>query len=124
MSRPLSPHLTWYKPQITSTLSILHRFSGIALSVGVVALAWWVVAVAIGGGMYAYTAWLYTSLGGQVVLFCWTLALAFHLSNGVRHLCWDADVGFDMPTVNRSGIAVLVMTAVFTIAIWLIVFLA
>lgn len=121
MSRPLSPHLTWYKPQITSTLSILHRFSGIALGVGAVALAWWVVAVAIGGATYAGTARWYTSIIGQVFLFGWTLALAFHLSNGVRHLLWDADVGFDMPSVNRSGIAVLILTALFTIAIWLIV---
>lgn len=124
MSRPLSPHLTWYKPQITSTLSILHRFSGIALAVGTIALAWWVVAVAVGGSTYAGTAWLYTSIGGQVVLFCWTLALTFHLSNGIRHLFWDAGAGFEMHAVNRSGIAVLVMTAVFTIAIWLIVLLA
>ncbi|HET7267224.1 MAG TPA: succinate dehydrogenase, cytochrome b556 subunit [Oleiagrimonas sp.] len=124
MSRPLSPHLTWYQPQITSTLSILHRFSGIALAVGTIALAWWVVAIAIGGSTYADTAWLYTSIGGQVVLFCWTLALAFHLSNGIRHLFWDVGTGFDMRSVNRSGIAVLVMTTVFTITIWLIVLLA
>ncbi|MDA3915302.1 succinate dehydrogenase, cytochrome b556 subunit [Oleiagrimonas sp.] len=124
MSRPLSPHLTWYKPQITSTLSILHRFTGIVLALGAVALSWWVAAVAIGGETYAGTAWLYTSIAGQIVLFGWTLALAFHLSNGIRHLFWDAGIGFDMPTVNRSGIAVLVMTALLTLAVWLIVLLA
>lgn len=124
MSRPLSPHLTWYKPQITSTLSILHRFTGIALAIGALALSWWVVAVAIGGEAYAGTAWLYTSIAGQIVLFCWTIALAFHLCNGIRHLFWDAGVGFDMRTVNRSGIAVLLLTAALTIAIWLIVLLA
>lgn len=122
--RPLSPHLTWYKPQITSVLSILHRFTGIALGFGAVALAWWVVAVAIGGDVYAGTSWLYTSIAGQIVLFLWTIALTFHLGNGIRHLCWDADIGFDMATVNRSGIAVLVFTAALTIVIWLIVLLA
>ncbi len=124
MNRPLSPHLTWYKPQITSTLSILHRFTGVALALGAVALSWWVLAVAIGGDTYADTAWLYTSIGGQVVLFGWTIALAFHLSNGIRHLCWDAGIGFEMATVNRSGIGVLVATAVLTVAVWLIVLLA
>lgn len=123
MSRPLSPHLTWYQPQITSTLSIMHRFSGLALSLGAVALAWWVVAVAIGGGAFAVTAWLYGSIGGQIVLFLWTIALAFHLSNGIRHLFWDADVGFSMTAVNRSGVAVLVVTAVLTIVVWLIALL-
>lgn len=124
MSRPLSPHLTWYKPQITTVLSVLHRFSGIALTLGAVALAWWVVMVALGGDLYATTALVYTSIGGQVVLFLWTIALAFHLSNGIRHLFWDIGVGFEMSTVNRSGIAVLIMTALLTIAIWLAVFLA
>lgn len=123
MSRPLSPHLTWYKPEITSTLSILHRFSGAALSVGAIALVWWVIAVAVGGGLYAETAWLYASIGGQVVLFGWTIALAFHLSNGIRHLFWDVGYGFEMATVRRSGGAVLAMTAVLTVAVWLIVLL-
>lgn len=124
MSRPLSPHLTWYKPQITSTLSIMHRFSGIALALGAVALAWWVIAAAVGGPTHASTAAVYASLGGQIALFLWTVALAFHLSNGIRHLCWDAGQGFEMITVNRSGLAVLVATALLTIVVWSIVLLA
>lgn len=123
MTRPVSPHLTWYKPQITSTLSILHRFSGVALTVAAVVLGWWVIAVAIGGPAYTATAWFYTSIIGKILLVCWTVALAFHLSNGIRHLFWDVDIGFSMAAVNRSGIAVLVMTAMLTLAVWLIVFL-
>lgn len=123
MSRPISPHLTWYKPQITSTLSIMHRFSGVVLSLGSIGLAWWVIAVAIGGSVYASTALVYGSIGGTIALILWTLALAFHLCNGIRHLFWDVDIGFDMTSVNRSGIAVIVMTAALTTAVWLIVFL-
>ena len=123
MSRPTSPHLTWYKPQITSVLSIMHRMSGMALGIGAVALAWWVVAVAYGGGVYAGTALVYGSIVGQVLMFLWTIALAFHLCNGIRHLFWDMDVGFDLTSVYRSGWAVLVMTALLTIAVWLIVLL-
>lgn len=120
MARPLSPHLTWYKPQITSVLSILHRLTGIALTIGSVALAWWVVAVAVGGATFANTTAVYTSIIGQIFLFGWTVALSFHLANGIRHLFWDAGYGFEMTTVNRSGVAVLVMTAVLTIVVWLI----
>jgi len=123
MSRPISPHLTWYKPQITSTLSIFHRASGIALLIGTIGLAWWVIAAAIGGDVYAGTAGVYGSIAGRVILFLWTIALAFHLCNGIRHLFWDIDIGFSMPAVNRSGIAVLVLTAVLTIVIWLIALL-
>lgn len=120
MARPLSPHLTWYKPQITTVLSILHRLSGLALAVGSIALAWWVVAVAAGGGLYDTTILVYTSIIGQIFLFGWTVALSFHLANGIRHLFWDAGYGFEMTTANRSGIAVLVMTAVLTVIVWVI----
>lgn len=120
MARPLSPHLTWYKPQITSVLSILHRGTGIALTIGSIALAWWVIAIAVGGSTYHVTAGLYGSIVGLIFLFGWTVALCFHLANGIRHLFWDAGYGFEMTTVNRSGIAVLVATAVLTVAVWVI----
>lgn len=101
----------------------MHRFSGIVLALGTIGLSWWVVAVALGGGAYATTRWLYGSLGGRVMMILWTIALAFHLCNGIRHLCWDADIGFGIETVNRSGVAVLIMTAILTTAVWLTVFL-
>jgi hypothetical protein len=45
MERPLSPFMfpNWYRFQITSALSILHRLTGIALTVGSILLAWWIV---------------------------------------------------------------------------------
>jgi len=46
--RPLSPHLQIYKPQLTSLLSILHRATGVALSIGSVILVSWVVALSLG----------------------------------------------------------------------------
>jgi succinate dehydrogenase / fumarate reductase cytochrome b subunit len=57
MERPLSPFMfpTWYRFQITSALSILHRLTGIALAVGSILLAWWLVAVASGGELFAAT---------------------------------------------------------------------
>ena len=41
--RPLSPHLSIYKPQLTSVLSISHRATGVVLSIGTVFLVWWLV---------------------------------------------------------------------------------
>ena len=54
MERPLSPFMfpTWYRFQITSALSILHRLAGIALVLGSILLAWWLVAVAAGGEVF------------------------------------------------------------------------
>ncbi|TXH72265.1 MAG: succinate dehydrogenase, cytochrome b556 subunit [Lysobacteraceae bacterium] len=117
-ARPLSPHLQVYKPQITTVMSILHRISGIALSFGAFALAWWLLAVAQGGDAYASAAECLASPFGKLVLFGFSLALAYHLLNGIRHLLWDAGWGFKLPQVYRSGYAVAVLTLVFTAAIW------
>lgn len=63
MNRRLPPRLIGYRPRLASTLSILYRISGVALAFGAVALAWWLIAmamiaVAIGGDALAGTAWL------------------------------------------------------------------
>ena len=117
--RPLSPHLQVYKWQITMTMSILHRVTGMVLVVGAFALAWWLLAVAAGGEHYANAAACLASPFGQFALFGFSLALVYHLLNGIRHLLWDAGWGFDIPDVYRSGWAVAVLTFVFTAAIWL-----
>lgn len=121
VSRPLSPHLTAYNPEITSTLSIFHRASGIALFLGISLLAWWVVSVALGGTPYDRTVWALGSVLGRIFLFGWSLALAFHLLNGLRHLFWDAGYGFAMERVRQSGWAVLVLTIILMAVFWLLV---
>ena len=117
--RPLSPHLTWYRPQITSVLSILHRLTGIALSVGSVLLVWWLVAIELGGRASRITHDVIASPIGVVLLAGWSVAFFYHLSNGVRHLAWDAGYGFDIKTAYRTGYAVLASTAVLSALAWL-----
>jgi succinate dehydrogenase / fumarate reductase, cytochrome b subunit len=117
-ARPLSPHLQIYRPQITSTMSILHRISGIFLAFGAFVLAWWLLAVAQGGDAYARTAEYLASPLGKFALFGFSLALMYHLLNGIRHLLWDAGWGFQIPQVYRSGYIVIALTFVFTAAIW------
>ena len=117
--RPLSPHLQVYRWQITMTMSILHRAGGVILTFGAFVLAWWLMALASGGDAYARAATHVASPLGMVVLFGFSLALVYHLLNGIRHLLWDAGWGFEVPDVYRSGYAVAVLTVVFTAAIWL-----
>ncbi len=117
-ARPLSPHLQVYRPQITSVMSILHRISGIVLSFGAFVLTWWLLAVAQGGEAYAGAAECMASTFGKIALFGFSLALVYHLLNGIRHLLWDAGWGFKLPQVYRSGYTVAVLTVVFTAAIW------
>ena len=117
-TRPLSPHLQVYRWQLTSVLSILHRFSGVALSAGTILLVWWLVAAAEGPAAYAGVQHFLASWIGRVLLFGWTVALYYHLCNGLRHLWWDTGRGLDLPSVYRGGWAVLAGTAVLTILTW------
>ena len=117
-ARPLSPHLQIYRKQITSVMSILHRISGIVLSFGAFVLVWWLLAVAQGGDAYARAAECLASPFGLLALFGFSLALVYHLLNGIRHLLWDAGWGFQIPQVYKSGYTVIALTVVFTAAIW------
>jgi succinate dehydrogenase / fumarate reductase, cytochrome b subunit len=125
MERPLSPFMfpTWYRFQITSSLSILHRLTGIALAVGSILLAWWLVAVAAGGEVFAVTHAFIASPIGVLLLFLWSVAFFYHLCNGIRHLAWDTGWGFELQTAHVTGYAVLAATAVLTVVAWLSVWL-
>jgi succinate dehydrogenase / fumarate reductase cytochrome b subunit len=118
--RPLSPHLQVYAWQITMTMSILHRVSGVILTVGAFGLAWWLLAMAAGGDAAMHATACLASTLGQFVLFGFSLALVYHLLNGIRHLLWDAGWGFEIPEFYASGWTVAVLTLVLTIAIWVV----
>lgn len=124
VKRPLSPHLGIYKPQITSVLSIMHRITGIALSAGSVVVVVWLCAAAYAPDFYAQLHGILSSLPGRVLLIGWTLAFYYHLSNGIRHLCWDAGYGFSLPAVARSGWASVIFTFMLTAFTWGAVFSA
>ena len=117
-NRPLSPHLQVYKPQITSVLSILHRTTGVSLGVGTLLLAWWLIAAAAGAEAFETAQAFIGSVIGRILLFGFTIALFYHLSNGIRHLVWDAGYGFELSTVAKSGWAVLIATVVLTLLAW------
>src|SRR3954471_4574561 len=106
--RPLSPHLTIYRWQVTMIASITHRVTGVALSVGAIALAWWLVAISRGPESYERLTSIAASPLGLLVLFGFCWSLAFHLLNGIRHLFWDFGYGFAVPTAKLTAALVLV----------------
>jgi len=122
--RPLSPHLQIYRWYLTMALSIAHRASGVALSVGLLFLTWWLVALASGDESFARVEWWKDSILGVLFLFGMTFALAYHLANGIRHLAWDMGYGFDPEVAKNSGIAVIVFAGVVTVVTWLIIAIA
>jgi succinate dehydrogenase / fumarate reductase cytochrome b subunit len=117
-ARPTAPHLQVYRWPVTMATSILHRVTGVGLAFGTVLLAWWLVAASMGPDAYQSFAEIAEGIFGRLVLFGFTLALVFHALNGVRHLFWDAGMGFDMKSANRSGIIVFGLTIFATLMAW------
>ncbi len=118
-NRPMSPHLSVYRPQITSILSILHRLTGVALALGSLLLAWWLIAAAAGPDAFETAQGFFASIIGRIILFGFTGAVFYHLCNGIRHLFWDVGLGFELKVVSQSGYLVLAATAILTVATFL-----
>ena len=118
--RPLSPHLQVYRPQLTSVLSILHRGTGMALSVGALYLATWVVYASASPKTYAMFQGFNTSILGRIFLAGWLFCMFYHLCNGIRHLFWDAGYGFEIKDAYLSGWIVVGVSAVATVVSWIV----
>ncbi|MGB7290217.1 MAG: succinate dehydrogenase, cytochrome b556 subunit [Candidatus Macondimonas sp.] len=116
--RPLSPHLQVYRWSLTMLMSIVHRATGVVLSLGSILLVIWIASVAAGPNAYAMAQGVVTSPIGLLLLFGWSVALFYHLCNGIRHLFWDIGMGFEKAQARRSGWAALAGTAILTLATW------
>src|SRR6266446_5166628 len=116
--RPISPHLQIYRWQLTSVLSILHRAAGVWLSIGTVVFVWWLVAAASGPDDYDGVADFLASWLGLLLLFGWSVALFYHLCNGIRHLVWDTGHALDLRSTYLGGWLVLGGTAALTLIAW------
>lgn len=118
--RPLSPFMIgpYYKPQMTSIMSITHRATGVFLSlVAIPLMLWWIIAIASGPEAYAgfldsVSGWL-----GKLVLLGSIACLFYHLFNGIRHLIWDTGRGLDIRTAYSMGWMVLIAAVVATAAV-------
>jgi len=117
--RPLSPHLSIYRWPITMTLSILHRTTGVAMSLGLVVLAYWLWTVSSGSADYARFNELTSTLVGQLLLIGWSFAFFYHFANGVRHLVWDTGRGFEKHQANASAWLVLLLSIGMTAVYWI-----
>lgn len=117
-ARPLSPHLQIYRPMINMVMSIMHRITGVALYLGTLLLAWWLVAVATGPDYFNYVnGWLSSPIG-YLVLLGYTWALMHHMLGGVRHLIWDTGRGFDLATVDKLSWGTIIGSLLLTVVIW------
>jgi succinate dehydrogenase / fumarate reductase cytochrome b subunit len=98
--------------------SITHRVTGVGLAAGTVLVAWWLVAVSNGPDLYNPFVSFCSSIFGQVVLFGFTWALAYHFCNGIRHLAWDIGYGFDIRVAHRTGVLVYILSIVLAVGMF------
>ena len=102
-NRPLSPHLTVYRPQITSVSSIFTRITGNALIVAVLLVTWWFVAAAAGPEAFALADGVASSWFGKLVFLGSIWALWYHTLAGIRHLIWDTGSLIDLRSAEMLG---------------------
>ena len=119
-ARPVSPHLSIYKLQISSVLSIGHRMSGILLFFMFSALGWWFVLWVFSRFNQIYLCVFNYSLI-KFLLVITSYAFFYHLCTGIRHLVWDAGYGFSIPAINFSGWFAVIASFVLTIIFWIFV---
>jgi succinate dehydrogenase / fumarate reductase cytochrome b subunit len=117
--RPLSPFMH-YRWQYTNTLSILHRITGVLLSLGFFVLVYWLAAAAGGPERYATALGVLGSFPLQLVLFGAAFAFCYHLLNGVRHLFFDMGRGFELATARKSARLVAIGAVVLALVVWFV----
>lgn len=122
LRRPLSPHLSIYKPQISSVLSIGHRITGCGLFLSTTLMMWWFALWVFSDFDSWYLAIFdYTLI--KVMIFFTIYGYSYHLCTGIRHLIWDIGIGYDISSMKFSGwVAVcgsLILTLILTYLIWI-----
>ena len=119
-NRPLSPHLSIYRPQMTSITSILTRITGNALILAALLIVWWFLAAATSPEYFALADAVLTSWFGDLVMFLSLWALWYHTLAGVRHLIWDNAKMLDIESAYKLGYAVIggsVLLTLLTVAV-------
>lgn len=121
VERPLSPHLTIYRPQLTSMTSILTRITGNALIVTIFIIVWWLLAAASGPEYFAVANGFATSIVGNIIFTLSLLGIWYHYLAGIRHLIFDAGRGLDIATAEKLGWVCIIGSVVLTVLTLLII---
>jgi succinate dehydrogenase / fumarate reductase, cytochrome b subunit len=119
IDRPLSPHLTIYRPLINMVMSIVHRITGGANYFGTVLIAAWLVAAAMGPEAYDTVNALFGHPLGKLVLLGYSWSVIHHMLGGMRHLLWDTGRGLEIGAVNALSWLTIIGSLALTAALWI-----
>lgn len=114
-NRPLSPHLSIYRPQLTSMTSILTRITGNALLISALLVVWWFLAAATSTEYFAFVDGMLTGILGTLVMTLSLWGIWYHTLAGIRHLIWDNGIGLDVATAEKMGWAIIGGSLVLTL---------
>jgi len=119
LNRPLSPHLSIHKKVLTAVFSIFHRFTGIGMSIGALLLSIWIILIALGPNYFSIFQSISSYVIFKVFLFFWTMAIFYHLFNGIRYLIWSYGKMMELDAVYKSAYIVLALSILSTLFVWL-----
>jgi succinate dehydrogenase / fumarate reductase, cytochrome b subunit len=114
----MSPHLQIWRWHVTMAASIATRATGVALYVGLLIVAGWALALALGASAYATYMSVLASPIGLLVLFGITVSIFYHLAAGLRHLAFDSGKGFLPATANATAWAAFAFGIVAAVAVF------
>jgi len=119
IDRPLSPHLTIYRPLINMVMSIVHRITGGANYVGTLLIAAWLVSVAMGPEAYNTVNALFGHPLGKLILLGYSWSVIHHMLGGIRHLIWDTGRGLQIGAVNTLSWLTILGSLALTAGLWI-----
>ena len=113
--RPLSPHLQIYKPQLTSVMSISHRFTGVILSMLLILVPLFFFLLALGDEYFTILVIILDHFLVKLILYGAIFVISYHLLNGIRHLFWDMGIGLSIKDSYTSGYLVIMFSTLATL---------
>lgn len=119
--RPLSPHLTIFRPYINMMMSIMHRITGAANYFGTLLIVFWLASAAAGPRSFVFANELAGSIPGLIILFGFSWTLIHHALGGIRHLIWDSGRGFEVPTARLMSWLTIIGSLTLTIVLWALI---
>jgi len=99
-SRPLSPHLQVYRLPLTAVVSILHRMTGVLLTLGLILFVISLAQIQEGASAFKAMQSLIQHPLAELSIWLMIYAVFFHLCHGIRHLFWDMGEGYEKILMN------------------------
>jgi len=115
--RPVFLNLLRIRLPVAGVMSIVHRATGVIMTLAVPALIWLLDLSLDGPSGFEAAKALMTATAGRVVLFLMTWAVLHHLFAGIRYLLIDLDLGVEKPTYRYTAWAVLIAAPVAAAAV-------